>query len=77
MWTCSCPAYLISRFLLCKHLVREANNKLSNKPLTDLKFFLNLRRHHYPPFYLIPGIHEPLDDNRKETDKHEAKGFSS
>ncbi|KAF9023082.1 hypothetical protein BDZ89DRAFT_898233, partial [Hymenopellis radicata] len=23
-WTCSCPSYLISRFLLCKHLVREA-----------------------------------------------------
>lgn len=24
-WTCSCPSYLISRFLLCKHLIRTAN----------------------------------------------------
>ncbi|KAJ6557685.1 hypothetical protein B0H19DRAFT_946891, partial [Mycena capillaripes] len=32
-WVCSCPAYLISRFLLCKHLVREANSRLNNKPL--------------------------------------------
>ncbi|KAJ6537913.1 hypothetical protein B0H19DRAFT_860802, partial [Mycena capillaripes] len=32
-WVCSCPAFLISRFLLCKHLVREANKKLNNKPI--------------------------------------------
>ncbi|TDL17451.1 hypothetical protein BD410DRAFT_708203, partial [Rickenella mellea] len=32
-WTCSCPAYLISRFLLCKHLVRKANAALKDTPL--------------------------------------------
>ncbi|KAJ7884236.1 hypothetical protein B0H13DRAFT_1565741, partial [Mycena leptocephala] len=32
-WICSCPAFLISRFLLCKHLVREVNTKLDNKPV--------------------------------------------
>jgi hypothetical protein len=57
-WTCSCPAYLISRFLLCKHLVRIVNETLPDDPRTDLHFFLNLRRQHYLPYYLIPGIHE-------------------
>jgi hypothetical protein len=56
-WTCSCPSYLTSRFLLCKHLVRIVNEKLGNTPLTDLRFFLNLRRRHYPPYYILPGIH--------------------
>ena len=37
-WTCGCPAYLISRFLLCKHLVRLANTALDNKPLTSFRF---------------------------------------
>ncbi|KAJ7247186.1 hypothetical protein B0H12DRAFT_986192, partial [Mycena haematopus] len=32
-WTCSCPSYPKNRFLLCKHLVREANQKLKNRPL--------------------------------------------
>ena len=56
-WTCSCPAYLISRFLLCKHLVRKANKVLKDAPLTSLQFFAELRRDHYPPFYSIVGIH--------------------
>jgi len=40
-WTCSCPSYLTSRFLLCKHLVRQANISLNlnGKPCTDLRFF--------------------------------------
>jgi len=63
-WTCSCPSYLISRFLLCKHLVRAANVPLDSSPLTDLRFFLKVRRHHFPPFYHIPGIHtEPTRPN--------------
>ena len=56
-WTCSCPAYLISRFLLCKHLVRKANEVLDNAPITSLTFFANLRRQCYPPYYSIEGIH--------------------
>jgi len=60
-WTCSCPAYLISRFLLCKHLVREANKILDNSPLDDLSFFFTLRRERYPPYYKIPGIHYEKD----------------
>jgi len=58
-WTCSCPSYLISRFLLCKHLVRLANAALKPKvdPCTSLLFFYHLRCNHYTPFYSIPGIH--------------------
>lgn len=63
-WMCSCPAYLISCFLLCKHLVREANEILDNAPRTSLVFFANLRRQHHPPFYSIEGIHfqKPMEE---------------
>ncbi|KAF8871936.1 hypothetical protein CPB84DRAFT_1753800 [Gymnopilus junonius] len=63
-WTCSCQSYLISRFLLCKHLVRLMNTKLQNKLLTDLQFFLNLHQAHYVPFYSIKGIH--IEDTQEE-----------
>ncbi|KAF7359857.1 SWIM-type domain-containing protein [Mycena venus] len=56
-WVCPCEYFFKSRFLMCKHLIREANTLLDNKPLTDLRFFLNLRRNHFPPYYSIPGIH--------------------
>ncbi|RDB28084.1 hypothetical protein Hypma_001561 [Hypsizygus marmoreus] len=56
-WTCSCPAYLISQFLLSKHLIRDANKILKDKPLTDLAFFKKLCWQCYPPYYLIEGIH--------------------
>lgn len=70
-WVCSCPAFLISRFLLCKHLVREANTKLNNKPLSDLSFFANLRRNHFPPYYNIAGIHCELDADSDQEDAEE------
>ncbi|KIO17044.1 hypothetical protein M407DRAFT_85350, partial [Tulasnella calospora MUT 4182] len=42
-WTCSCPSFLLSRFLFCKHLIRKANTKLgTNRP--GLGFFRKLRR---------------------------------
>ena len=73
-WTCSCPSYLISRFLLCKHLVRLTNEKLQNKPLTQLNFFANLQRARYTPFYNIKGIHcelEPDTNSSAEEDEVE------
>lgn len=42
-WTCSCPSYLISRFLLCKHIVRTINARLQGfNPKDDLGFFTSL-----------------------------------
>jgi SWIM zinc finger. len=72
-WTCSCPSYLISRFLLCKHLVRLANTMLDDKPLTDLQFFWNLRRHHYPPYYSISGIHTNAGECENTDDLNEVQ----
>jgi hypothetical protein len=74
MWTCSCPLYLISRFLLCKHLVRLTNKKLQNKPLTQLKFFANLQRARYTPFYNINSIHCELEpDTTSSADEEEVE----
>ena len=57
-WTCSCPSYLISRFLLCKHIVRTVNTCLQGfDPKDDLAFFTSLRQNHLPPFYHIPHLH--------------------
>ena len=53
-----CPAYLISWFLLCKHLVHKANQLLDNTPLDDLSFFFKLCQQCYPPYYMINGIHK-------------------
>ena len=56
-WTCSCPAYLTSRFLTCKHIVCQVNDHLNDKPLTNLEFFAKLRCQHSPPFFQIESIH--------------------
>jgi len=67
-WVCSCPAFLISRFLLCKHLVREANRITKNELKNDLRFFLDLRRSTKAPFYSIPGIHDIDSDRQGSSD---------
>lgn len=56
-WTCSCPAYLLSRFLLCKHLVRAVDRKLTRNWEKDLTLFYTIEPHHTPPFYRIHGLH--------------------
>lgn len=61
-WVCSCPSYLLSRFLCCKHLVRMVNARLSFNPRYSLRFCTKLRRYHTPPFYRIETIHPQLPD---------------
>ncbi|KAJ3965250.1 hypothetical protein EV361DRAFT_855650 [Lentinula raphanica] len=76
--TCSCPSYLISRWLLCKHLVREVNAKTSNLPLNNLSFFRDLRRNHTAPFYKIPGLHSPQrTDSMPDTSRANSPSFHS
>lgn len=58
-WTCSCGAYLLSRFLTCKHLVRAAEVKIGSQT-NNLTFFRQLRREHRVPYYRIDGIHAPI-----------------
>jgi hypothetical protein len=58
-WTCSCPSYLISQFLLCKHIARTVNARIPGfNPRDDLGFFTSLRRNRLPPFYYILHIHD-------------------
>lgn len=62
-WTCSCPSYLISRFLLCKHLVRAADVILAAQgKLLTLRDYYELRRRREAPFYIIPGVHVDASD---------------
>lgn len=53
-WLCSCPSFLRSRFLMCKHVVRLAI--AAGAQLTRRDFY-ELRRHREPPFFHIPHIH--------------------
>jgi hypothetical protein len=47
MWTCACDAFLLSRFLICKHIVHCYGS------ITDpIKFFSGLRRQRSSPFWV-------------------------
>ncbi len=50
-WVCSCTKFVLSRFLLCKHLVqkRELTGPVS------AEYFRNVRRIRAPPFWVLPG----------------------
>ena len=61
-WVCSCPSFLLSRFLVCKHIINMVDVRLDFAPLKDRAFFVKLRRYHSAPFYRIEGIHTLLDD---------------
>ncbi|KAJ7230419.1 hypothetical protein GGX14DRAFT_553899 [Mycena pura] len=65
-WVCPCKYFFKSRFLMCKHLICEVDKRLDNRPLTDLRFFLDLRRNHFPPYYSIPGIHATAESDTEE-----------
>jgi hypothetical protein len=56
-WTCSCPSYLLNRFLLCKHLVRAVQAHFGDAP-QDREFFSNLQRRYHPPYYFVEGLHD-------------------
>ena len=45
-WVCGCPAFLTSRFFICKHLVQGRGD-------VDIQFFDQVHRHHQCPFLSI------------------------
>lgn len=59
-WVCTCPYFVTSRFLLCKHLVHSV------KPV-DAKFFLEVQRNRTTPFWSHPRL-IPLLDASPNTD---------
>lgn len=68
-WTCSCSSFLVSRFLVCKHLIRQANKHLGIKK-PSLAFYKKLGRYHSRPFYRIPSIHI-IDPSASKKDQYE------
>jgi hypothetical protein len=48
-WVCTCPAFVVSRFLICKHLV----HLVQKVPPT---FFIEAERYRSPPFWRHPAL---------------------
>ncbi len=67
-WVCSCGKFVLSRFLLCKHLVQ---GKELAAPVTG-DYFRNVRRIRAPPFWVLPGH---VDFPTLETNTLPANGF--
>src|SRR6185295_5968837 len=70
-WVCSCPAYLNSRYLLCKHLVAKKNGRLFMPTYAE-----TIRRHDYPFLIfekdnlpIINPMNNPWVRLRHETDE--------
>ena len=59
-WVCSCPHFVVSRFLICKHLVQSV------RPV-NTEFFFEVERNRSTPFYSHPGgVELPLDDDTSD-----------
>lgn len=54
-WVCTCPAFVRSRFLICKHLIQAV------QPVPPT-FFLQVRRNRTLPFWQHPSL-VPLEEN--------------
>ncbi|KAF8232927.1 hypothetical protein L208DRAFT_1360691 [Tricholoma matsutake] len=54
-WVCTCPAMVLNRFLLCKHLVQAV------QPVSPL-FFLEVRRQRTAPIWSHPLLKPPGED---------------
>ena len=59
-WVCTCPAYRISRFLICKHLVQLVKH-------VPTQFFRQVQRNRTTPFWQHPTL-IPLDAASPTTD---------
>nr|GAT51701.1 predicted protein [Mycena chlorophos] len=57
-WVCSCPAFLTSRFLICKHLIRLMK-------VVPTRFFREVKRQHTAPFWQHPDL-VPVDEKPAE-----------
>jgi len=56
-WVCACPAFIRSRFLICKHLVQLVH------PVSP-RFFIDVKRRRTTPFWQHEDL-RPLSDNLK------------
>lgn len=58
-WICTCPAFIVSRFLLCKHLVQNVQQ-------VPPVFFLKVKQCRTTPFWQHKSL-KPLEGNCTET----------
>ena len=70
-FVCTCPQFVVSRFLICKHLVQ------SFQPVNPI-FFLQVMQNRTTPFWshpaLIPLQTEGVEEDRMETEAVESVG---
>jgi hypothetical protein len=69
-WLCTCPFFVTSRFLICKHLVQRVHR-------VDPVFFLKAKRYRSVPFWRDEGLKlldegdeslTPIDPNTADED---------
>jgi hypothetical protein len=60
-WLCTCPFFVTSRFLICKHLVQRVHR-------VDPVFFLKAKRYRSVPFWRDEGL-KLLDEAHHEGDE--------
>lgn len=53
-WVCSCPAFVVSRFLMCKHLVRQVINMPNGTRRRLIRE--DFERRTTPPFLIIKNL---------------------
>ncbi|KAL3698104.1 hypothetical protein R1sor_012180 [Riccia sorocarpa] len=53
-WSCSCPAFVSAKYLVCKHLVLGYKEQV----LTEVPVFLQTYRRFEPPFYVFQSEEE-------------------
>ena len=70
-WVCTCPRFVVSRFLTCKHLVQSV------RPVNP-EFFSEVERNRTTPFYSHPSLVElPLDDDDDDDDDNDGRPRSA
>ena len=66
-FVCTCPQFVVSRFLICKHLVQ------SFQPVNPV-FFLQVTRNRTTPFWSHPALIPLQTDNITDEDRMETEG---
>lgn len=54
-WVCTCPAFIRSRFLICKHLVQSVHP-------VSARFFIEVTRRRTTPFWQHPDLRPLFED---------------
>lgn len=66
-WVCTCPAFVVSRFLICKHLVQSMHH-------VPPVFFLEVKRYRNTPFWRHGALKPQDESSGEETETSAASG---